>query len=259
MQRHILAGLLMACFAAVTACPVTAGTPDARDHVVVSGTVSDNATKAELLKRLRAVYGNGEVEDQLAVGGVVSPSKWGSFVSTMIGPELKSVHHGKITVKGNAITISGEVPNEATRQKVLSTLSQAFNGRYSITQSLKIVASKQDMLDKTLADRTIEFKSGSAILTAQGRQILDQMAAAILKLDSPFIQIIGNTDNVGNRMSNIQLSLARAQAVKDYLVTRGVAARNLSVSGQGPDNPVADNSTAAGRARNRRIDFRITH
>src|SRR5699024_5377756 len=149
--------------------------------------------------------------------------------------------HGEITVKGNTITISGEVPNEATRQKVLSTLSQAFNGRYSITQSPKIVESKQDVLEKTLANRTIEFKSGSAILTAHGRQIRAQMASANMKLDSPVVQSICNTANVGNRMSNLQLRLARAQAAMYYLVTRGVAAWDLSVSGPGRDTPVADN------------------
>jgi OOP family OmpA-OmpF porin len=88
--------------------------------------------------------------------------------------------------------------------------------------------------------------------------VLDQMAAAIRKLDDPFIAIIGNTDNTGNRQSNIELSLARASAVKAYLVAKGIPAPNLSGSGQGPDNPIADNSTEEGRARNRRIDFRIS-
>lgn len=253
----LLASVLVTSLAAVAGPAANAAA--SADKVVISGTVPDNATKAELMKRLRAVYGDDRVDDQLSVGGVVSPSKWGKFVGAMIDPSLKDVHHGKITVQGNTITIEGEVPNEATRQKVLSKLSQSFNGRYSITQSLKIVESKQDVLDKTLADRTVEFKSGSAILTSRGHDILDQMAEAIRKLDTPFIQIIGNTDNVGNRMSNIQLSLERAQAVKDYLVQKGIPARDLSVSGQGPDNPIADNDTDEGRARNRRIDFRITH
>lgn len=258
MRRLFLASLMMSCAVAFTARAAPQEKPGS-DKVVVSGTVPDNATKAELLKKLRSVYGAERVVDQLGVGGVVSPAKWGKFVTSMITPELKNVSHGKISVQGNTITIDGEVPNEATRQQVLSKLSQSFNGRYSITQSLKIVESKQAVLDKALADRTIEFKSGSAILTPAGRNILDQMAEAIMKLDTPFIQIIGNTDNVGNRMSNIQLSLARAQAVKDYLVDQGIPAKDLSVSGQGPDNPVASNDTEAGRARNRRIDFRITN
>ena len=54
-------------------------------------------------------------------------------------------------------------------------------------------------MDDTLANRTVQFQSGSSILTPAGRIVLDQMAAAIRKLDDPFIAIVGNTDNTGNR------------------------------------------------------------
>jgi OOP family OmpA-OmpF porin len=188
---------------------------------------------------------------------VVTPAHWSQYVAGMIGPDLKQVSKGKVEVQGNTIDISGEVPNEAVRQQVLSSLSGAFDAHYGIKQNLRIGQSKQKVLDDTLANRTVQFQSGSAILTPAGRAVLDEMAKAILKLDDPFIAIVGNTDDVGKRQSNIELSLARASAVKSYLVGKGIPAASLSVSGQGPDNPIADNSTEAGRARNRRIDFRI--
>ncbi len=258
-MRLLLTGILLACAAAAVAAPPStlSGTAGS-DQVVVSGAVPDNATKAAVLQKLRSLYGAERVVDRLEVGGVVSPANWSRFVTRMIGPELKQVSNGQLSVHGNTIRLDGNVPNEAVRQQVLSKLSQAFNSHYGITQSLRIAQSGQTALDETLANRTVQFETGSAVLTPQGKDILDQMAATIRKLDSPFIQIVGHTDNVGERMKNILLSVDRAQAVKDYLVGKGIPAKDLTVSGQGPDNPVASNETAAGRARNRRIDFRIS-
>lgn len=117
-------------------------------------------------------------------------------------------------------------------------------------------ASEQGLLDQTLANRTIEFETGSATLTPQGRAILDQMAGALAKMSSRTVEIIGHTDNSGNRTSNIALSQARADAVKGYLVTKGIASQQLTTTGVGPDQPIAPNDSADGRARNRRIEFR---
>ncbi|MGP1664532.1 MAG: OmpA family protein, partial [Rhodanobacter sp.] len=227
--------------------PTSATTQNGK--VIVSGIVPNETTKVAVLEQLRKQYGTDQVVDQLEVGGVVAPANWSRYVTAMIGPELKNVSKGQLQVQGNTIEISGEVPDEVARQNVLSSLSSAFDPHYGIKQTLRIGQSRQKVLDDTLANRTVEFRSGSAVLTPEGRAVLDQMAAAILKLDSPFINVIGNTDDVGNRQANIELSLARASSVKAYLISAGVLATNLSISGQGPDNPIADNATDAGRAR----------
>lgn len=271
-MRSMLASVLLACcataFAATATAPAASTTPDSvaavsgggSNQVVVSGTVPDDATKAEILEKVRALYGANRVVDQLSVGGVVTPANWGHFVTRMLGPNLKDVSHGAVSIRGTTISIRGDVANEATRQQVLSGLSQSFDSHYAIKPALKIVAtaSKQTVLNQTLANRTVQFQSGSAVLTPAGTAILDQMAAAIKQINDPFIQIVGNTDNVGNHDANVLLSLQRAEAVKAYLVGQGIPAASLAVSGQGPDNPIASNDTDAGRARNRRIDFKVS-
>lgn len=241
--------------AASTSQPATASSTDGK--VVVSGSVPDHATEAIVLKKLRKLYGADKVVNNLQVGGVVAPANWSKYVEGMINPNLKQLSHGKINVHGNSVTVTGNVPNEAARQKLLSHLATDFDSHYSISQKLAIVKSSQSVLDQTLDNRTVEFKSGSAILTANGAQILDQMAGAIKKLDDPFILIVGNTDNVGNAASNMTLSIQRANAVKQYLVRKGIPSAALTVSGQGEDNPIASNATPEGRARNRRIEFKI--
>jgi OOP family OmpA-OmpF porin len=79
----------------------------------------------------------------------------------------------------------------------------------------------------------------------------------LLRLKDKKVEVIGHTDNAGSRAGNLSLSQARAEAVKAYVVERGVKADMVAVSGEGPDRPVADNRTPEGRARNRRIEFKV--
>jgi OOP family OmpA-OmpF porin len=71
------------------------------------------------------------------------------------------------------------------------------------------------------------------------------------------VEVIGHTDNSGSRAGNVSLSQARAEAVRTYVASRGINPELIAVSGEGPDRPVADNRTAQGRARNRRIEFKV--
>ena len=72
------------------------------------------------------------------------------------------------------------------------------------------------------------------------------------------ITVIGHTDNVGTDAANQKLSLRRANAVKQYLATHGIDAAKIKTNGRGKTSPVADNKTAQGRARNRRVEVVIT-
>jgi OOP family OmpA-OmpF porin len=71
------------------------------------------------------------------------------------------------------------------------------------------------------------------------------------------VKIIGHTDSVGPAEYNQQLSVRRATQVRDYLASKGIASSLMTVSGMGETSPVADNSTRAGRAQNRRVDVSI--
>jgi OOP family OmpA-OmpF porin len=178
-------------------------------------------------------------------------------VQKLIGPNLKLISKGQIKVDGNNVSLRGEVANEAQRQQIASDIATSLNPTYTVNNGLRVSAAEQNLLDQTLAMRIIEFDSGKATLTASGRGILDEMAAALRKVQGKKVEVIGHTDNVGLRQSNLGLSQARAEAVRLYLGEKGISPDMIAVSGQGPDRPVADNASADGRARNRRIEFRI--
>ncbi|HKT97976.1 MAG TPA: OmpA family protein [Paraburkholderia sp.] len=239
---------------AVSSAPAPANTVPGQ--VVAGGKVPDEATHAAVLQRLRDTYGAANVVDQIEVGDVSTPPNWSANVQKLINPQLKQVHKGQLKIDGTQIDVRGEVGNEAQRQQIASDMANALNPAYTIRNGLRVSASEQGLLDQTLANRTIEFETGSATLAPEGRAILDQMATVLAKMNTRTVEIIGHTDNSGNRASNIALSQARADAVKGYLVGKGISPQQLTTDGVGPDQPVASNDTADGRARNRRIEFR---
>lgn len=231
---------------------------DEPGKVIASGSVPDEASRATILAKLRELYGAQNVVDRLEIGGVVPPPNWSENMAKILTPNLKQVRKGQLQVSGTQIAIKGQVANEALRQQVVSNIATSLNPTYSIDNGLVAAGGEaQSLLDKTLSNRVVEFESGSATLTPTGRAILDEMATAIKQIGTPKVQLIGHTDSQGNHQANVALSLARASSVRNYLIDKGIPAESLSAAGSGPDQPVAANDTAEGRAKNRRIEFRL--
>lgn len=226
-------------------------------QVFVSGTVADEASKAAVLANLREVYGHDKVVDQIAIGAVVSPPNWTTYVQKLINPDLKLISRGQLKIDGNTISVQGEVLNEAQRQQIASAIATSLNPTYTVNNGLRVAAVEQDMLDAMLANRVISFESNKATLTASGRAILDEISVALAGLRGRRLEVIGHTDNVGVRRRNLALSHERAEAVKRYLADKGIDPDYITATGFGPDRPVASNVTVEGRARNRRIEFRL--
>ena len=111
----------------------------------------------------------------------------------------------------------------------------------------------------TLSFENIEFEFKSSNLTSEAKEILDQIIV-VLKANRNWnkINIYGHTDNLGTPVINMETSEKRANAVKDYLVANGIDASKLVADGYGSAKPIATNDTPEGRAKNRRVEFRIS-
>lgn len=103
----------------------------------------------------------------------------------------------------------------------------------------------------------VNFEFNSVKIAPSSYPILYDAAKTLLKNPQMKVEIQGYTDNIGSSDYNLKLSQKRAEAVKSYLVSKGVNANRLEAVGYGENDPVADNKTADGRAMNRRIEFKI--
>jgi outer membrane protein OmpA-like peptidoglycan-associated protein len=103
----------------------------------------------------------------------------------------------------------------------------------------------------------LEFETGSTALTSQSRAQIADVARILNAYPNARVQIAGYTDNTGNEADNLALSRGRAEAVMSALRDHGAPAANITAEGFGSQNPIADNSTESGRARNRRVTLSI--
>ena len=101
----------------------------------------------------------------------------------------------------------------------------------------------------------ISFDINSAVIKPNLRPILDQFAQGLANQPNTEIRIIGHTDSTGSDAINNPLSVNRAASARNYLVSRGVSGQRIQIDGRGSYEPIADNTTEAGRAKNRRIEM----
>lgn len=101
----------------------------------------------------------------------------------------------------------------------------------------------------------LSFDSGQYRIKPGLHAVLDRFASTLNQNPVTTVRIIGHTDNVGSDAANNLLAVNRADATRDYLVSRGVASKRISIDGRGEHEPIADNATAEGRAKNRRVEI----
>ena len=225
--------------------------------IIIEGAVPNKNCKQEILSKLYTTYGQENVVDRIQIRQVTAPSGWSNTVSSVIHEDLKKVKKGKLTVKGADILLMGKVSNPHEIQETTVKFQGLIPENYRLNTQLSVNQAEQQIIDAALKNRIIEFESGSAVLAFSGAQILDEMVIALNKVGAKKIRIIGHTDSSGNAHKNLQLSQQRAEAVKAYLIAKNIPAYLLSTDGLGASRPVADNTTAEGRKKNRRIEFEV--
>jgi len=124
-------------------------------------------------------------------------------------------------------------------------------------RGVKVDANGCAIQKQTVTLQNIEFDFNSAHLRSSSNHSLDEAARFLQGEPKVNLDIVGHTDNVGSNAANLKLSRERAQAVKDYLVAHGADGTRLNAKGYGESQPVASNSSEAGRQANRRVEMII--
>ncbi len=122
---------------------------------------------------------------------------------------------------------------------------------------MKVDKKAQDIFTKAMSG--IQFESGKDVIKKTSYSILDNVVSVLKENPTWFTTVEGHTDNVGDAGKNKTLSDKRAAAVKKYLTDKGVNGAMLNSVGYGIEKPIADNAKPAGRAKNRRVEFKVTY
>ncbi len=101
------------------------------------------------------------------------------------------------------------------------------------------------------------FDFDKAVLKPEGKKSLDELTSKLGDMNLEVIIAVGHTDSIGTDAYNQKLSIRRAESVKAYLQSKGIDANRVYTEGKGEKQPVADNKSSAGRAKNRRVEIEV--
>jgi outer membrane protein OmpA-like peptidoglycan-associated protein len=143
-----------------------------------------------------------------------------------------------------------KVVDKSFMQSVISNHPELMEG-----QAIKVEYSKEITNQISSKSYSIQFETGSATIKPESYDALDEILKSAVVAENLKIGVQGHTDNTGNADSNQELSEARAEAVKSYLISKGLATNRIESKGFGQTKPIADNSTTEGKAKNRRVQI----
>lgn len=236
------------------------------DVLRIEGGVPDPLIGEAIIAFARARLAHGEVEADIAYGGGFD-TDWRAAAMSAISV-LARLESGRASVTPEGVTIEGSVETPLaitelhrmlaeglTDERVAATRFRISPARLSAKELLPPGRCASDLTALTEAD-PIRFAPGSSEIEAGGDGVIDRLAAVLVRCADGRIEIGGHTDSQGSAAGNMALSRARAESVLTRLLKAGARLSLLSAKGYGEDEPIADNATEKGRARNRRIAFR---
>jgi OOP family OmpA-OmpF porin len=258
--------------AAVLPAPTTlaSSTLEARlinGKVTLTGTLPDQAARAQVVARAKELYGENNYLDRLQVSNQTAFPSAGWFNTALaLLPLANQINNeGGFALDRNTVTVRGLVDSDDLKSKLIANATTAGGTGVRVEDKVmvrgKITAAQstdfQAKLNQMIAGKIVEFDTNSDVLTDKGKAVLDDMVRVLAEVPGLPVEISGHTDASGNAASNQNLSQRRARTCLQYLVQKGVAVNRLSAKGYGAAKPLADNNTPEGKQRNRRIEFTV--
>jgi NitT/TauT family transport system substrate-binding protein len=148
-------------------------------------------------------------------------------------------------------------PEETLDRRFVEKLSGSFSTA-STEAPIEYKEPAKGSVPLATQHRSIYFAPNSAKMSLDSRAVVDELASTMRAYENTIVDIEGNTDSTGSRATNVELSHARANEVRDYLTKKyGFPETRMRTAGNGPDKPLETNSTPEGREKNRRTDIKV--
>lgn len=246
--------------ASSTLNPATLNALLADGKVTLNGMLPDQATRSSVVAEAKKSFGENNVTDLTSVSNNTTSANWLSVLPKTFGT-IKPLAKGSLQFNGGDVIIKADVPTEEDKSALLRQVTASIGSNLRVNDQISVAAAPaanlQNRLNDLLTNRVIEFESADDTLTAKGKALLDEALPIIRESKQGEIEIAGHTDSRGQPVLNQELSQARADAVRDYLVAKGIDSNRLKPVGYGASRPIADNSTTPGQKKNRRIEFSV--
>lgn len=188
-----------------------------------------------------------------AEGGMSKTAKYGALgalAGAVAGAAINHDNRGKGAMIGAAAVGAAAAGYGYYADKQEAKLRQQMQGT-----GVQVERQGDDI--KLIMPGNITFATDSANIAPSFYSPLNNLANSFKEFNQNSIEIVGYTDSTGSRQHNMDLSQRRAQSVATYLTSQGVDASRVSTRGMGPDQPIASNSSADGRAQNRRVEVNL--
>jgi len=214
--------------------------------------------KKELFEFCVQQYTHRKIIDKVDVA-LGNPPLWNSLIFSLV-KEMKKVDVALVNIVDSRAQISGKVKTQKLKNEFISSLEH-FNKKYKILEHLvsmdEPIKVCQEQFDKLLKYQKIKFDIGKSTLKPESNTLIQELVNISSLCPQATLKVIGHTDNLGNNEANKKLSLNRSKAVVSRLFQEGVLLKRMHASGQGELEPIANNGTKEGRAKNRRIEFKV--
>ena len=229
--------------------------------ILLTGDVSDADAERSFPERAQDMFRYYTVEEDLDIRPD-APTGFRQFMDHAL-LELGQLDEGCITLNDRSLTIAGSMRSQRALDLMKTRMDSVANTGFDVSYDVKLPQltaegrrCQQEANRRVAPGETVLFDFDSDVVHDAGRQLLDEILEIAALCPDVALEVAGHSDAVGDKNYNIDLSERRANAVVAYLVEAGMAADRLSAVGMGFSQPIADNSTEAGRAQNRRIEFR---
>jgi outer membrane protein OmpA-like peptidoglycan-associated protein/osmotically-inducible protein OsmY len=233
--------------------------------IVLAGYAARAEDRQALVAAARRLAGPSDVTDELVYASG-APAGFMEAATAAVGA-LGRLIGGRVTLADQTVEFAGTAIHEAALGETVEALRAGLPGSYSIIDlELRVAQIAQpvtptecrDLLQGVLKSGRIEFEGTGAVLTRDSLGVLDRVAGVVQRCPEAEVEVGAHSDSDGTAASNRDRTQARAEAIVDQLVSAGVIRERLAAVGYGESKPLADNSTNAGKAANRRIEFSVT-
>jgi len=223
---------------------------------------SISAAHEDALLQLVAEYFDGmQATTEFRPGLVIRP-EW-EIISARLLYLIAATRSAQASIEDNVIQVHGVSDNPENYQQRLQFLHEVLPDEFELESDVLVLdthASTDALCVRgfqSIADQSIQFRMSSTEIRESSYATLDRLVEFAYDCRDTNIAIIGHTDSSGPESWNLHVSLARAQAVADLIVSNGIAPGRIVVEGLGSQQPIGDNGTFTGRERNRRIEFEL--